>query len=84
MMHRPTPDQIEQAIELIGYVTRRPQVDADDTFESLGLDNIDRISIGIEIEMQFSVELSDHEVFSWQGVGDIAETLRRVTKARAA
>lgn len=83
----PTPEHIEQAIGLINYVTSpgRPwAASADATFESLALDNDDRIAIGIEIELQRGGAVRDGDLFSWRTVRDLATTLANLPKVKTA
>lgn len=71
---------IDDTISLVRECTNMP-VGSEETFlRDIGLDNLDIITIGIEIEMRYGCELSDAELFSWHSVGDIAATIARVSK----
>lgn len=49
-------------------------LDADLCYD-LGLDSLDRIHLGLELEERFNIDLSDDEMEAWWTVEDIVDTL---------
>lgn len=56
----------------------RPEVTPDTLFEAINLDQIERDGIGVDIEVEFGVELTDAEIAGWRSGADILACLGRV------
>lgn len=76
----PTPEQIEEAIELVRYLdpVRAHAVAADTVLSEHGIDDPACYAISLEIEWRFEVCLPDAETNDWTTVRDIAGTIARV------
>lgn len=45
--------------------------------EDLGLDSLDLVEIGMEIEREFGIIIPDSEVEQWETVGDVIKSTER-------
>ena len=45
--------------------------------EDLGLDSLDLVEIGMEIEREFGIIIPDSEVEQWETVGDVIKSSER-------
>ena len=54
-------------------------ITAESTLESLTLDSLDKITLLFELEDRFGVSIPDDEARSLATVGDIIESIRRLT-----
>lgn len=72
----------EHALKLVNALAPRKAEQGDERLSDLGMDKLDLISIGIEIEMAHECALSDAEVFGWVHVSDISATIERVGRVR--
>lgn len=73
-------DQIAQRV--IGVIARYAeletgQVSLNTSFEDLGFDSLDALSLITELEDEFDVSISDNEVYSITTVHDAVESLQR-------
>lgn len=48
---------------------------ADHLFDDLNLDSLDRMSLAIELEHEFGLDISDEAVSGWATVGDVVRSL---------
>lgn len=71
-----------KALALVNAIAPRKAEQGDERLTDLGMDKLDLISIGIEIEMEHECALSDAEVFGWVYISDIAKTIERVGRVR--
>ena len=50
------------------------------TLEELNADSLDRIEVGMALEEQCGVAISDEAIAQWRTVGDVLDWLRRNAK----
>ena len=83
----PSPEAVELAIELVTYVARhgRPSaVSAEAMLNTIGVDQLGRIEIALEVETRFDHIIPDGEVHEWRCVGDIAASVAPLLTRSAA
>ena len=73
-------DQITQ--QVIDAITRIAELDTgkvslETSFEDLGLDSLDALTLVAELEDQFSVSISDEEAYAFTTVQDAVESLQQ-------
>ena len=73
-------DQITQ--QVIDAITRIAELDPgkvslETSFEDLGLDSLDALTLVAELEDQFSVSISDEEAYAFTTVQDAVESLQQ-------
>ena len=56
----------------------------DTTFESLGIDSLDKINLSFEVEEAFGIEIPDASIGTIRTVGDMVEGVRGLILAREA
>jgi acyl carrier protein len=66
---------LEQVVEMTKEFFGKTEVDANTTLEDLGADSIDKVSLILDIETQFEIEMSDNEQLST--IGDIVEVIEK-------
>lgn len=66
---------LEQVVEMAKEFFGKTEVDANTTLEDLGADSIDKVSLILDIETQFEIEMSDNEQLST--IGDIVEVIEK-------
>lgn len=49
------------------------------TFHHLAVDAIERVYIADAIENEWAIELADGEIYGWQTLDDVTESIRRLT-----
>lgn len=73
-------DQITQ--QVIDAVTKIAELDADavsleTSFEDLGLDSLDALTLVSELEDEFNISIEDEEAYGFTTVQDAVESLQR-------
>jgi len=64
-------------LAIISRYTLRP-VTADDSFRDLGLNDVDAAGIAHWLEIEFNIDIPDHDIERWTCVADIVRTAERV------
>jgi hypothetical protein len=70
----------ETVCEIVARVMERPSVALEDRLEELGCDELDRVTIGGEVEQQLGLDpasFDEAEIAGWNQVIDIAESVVR-------
>ena len=70
---------VEQKV--LSFVAERAAVPAseislDSTFEELGIDSLAALSIALDVETEFGLDIPDEDVFSLRTVGDVVAGIR--------
>lgn len=73
----------DQALSYINRYAKTRASEGDECLRTIGLDQLDKMTIANEIETDFAVELSDGEVFRWAYVGDVAASIARLRRVAA-
>lgn len=50
-------------------------VNLDTRLDEIGIDSIDLIEIGMDLEHEFEIEIDDDEAYAWQTPNDIVNTV---------
>ena len=50
-------------------------VNLDTRLDEIGIDSIDLIEIGMDLEHEFEIEINDDDVYAWQTPNDIVNTI---------
>lgn len=50
-------------------------VNLDTRLDEIGIDSIDLIEIGMDLEYEFEIEIDDDEAYAWQTPNDIVNTV---------
>jgi acyl carrier protein len=77
----PAPEQlVHRVLQTIAKSQRLPleHVTLESTFEELGMDSLDGISLVFALEQEFSIEIPDEEVRSIRTVRQIVEGVARL------
>ena len=53
------------------------EISLDSTFDELGIDSLAALSIALDVEAEFGLEISNEEVFSLRTVGDVVAGIRQ-------
>mmetsp|Transcript_32991 Transcript_32991/g.32143 ORF Transcript_32991/g.32143 Transcript_32991/m.32143 type:complete len:92 (+) Transcript_32991:117-392(+) len=73
-------DVAERVVRLIGLhdSTNDPSsITLDSTFQSLGLNELDRVELFLQAEREFDLEISEEDCESFEKVNDLVEFLSR-------
>jgi len=67
----------EKVIAIIALATKRPldSINAESTFDDLGLDSLDALNILYEMEKEFNVRFPNEEVLGIRSVSQVLERL---------
>ena len=52
------------------------EISLNSTFEELGIDSLAALSIALDVETEFGLDIPDEEVFSLRTVGDVVAGIR--------
>ncbi len=79
MEHRDN-ELAERVLNTITKALRLPpeEVTLDSTFEDLGIDSLDVISLVFELEQEFNIEIPDEEARSIRGVRQVVDGVSRL------
>lgn len=80
---QPEDELSERIFRIIAKVQRRDPgtVRIDSTFEELGIDSMDAVSIVFELENEFSINIPDDKVREIRNVRDMVEGVRGLVGA---
>ena len=72
-------DTVERKV--MGFVAERAEVSSSEislnsTFEELGIDSLAALSIALDVETEFGLDIPDEDVFSLRTVGDVVAGIR--------
>ena len=73
----------QKIIEAVAKVAKRKpaEVRLESSFEDLGMDSLDRVTLLFELEQMFDISISETEVQGIQTVGDIVNRLQPLLAA---
>ncbi|WP_254062417.1 acyl carrier protein [Acidobacterium sp. S8] len=57
-------------------------VQPDSSFESLGIDSLDRLNILFDLESEFDIEINDEEAKQVQNIHEMIEGITRLVEAK--
>jgi len=81
----PSPESVELAIELVNLFSRGARAaSAHCTLESLAFDGLSRAETALEIEDRWGAPVPDAEQHEWHDVADVARTIDRAMRGKAA
>lgn len=80
---------LERVIRVIAATQHFPpekaaQIQADSTFEQLGIDSLDGINIVFALENEFDVSIPDEAAKSLRGIGDIVKGIEGLLAEKGA
>ena len=75
----------ERVLKVIATSKRVPleSVQADSSFESLGIDSLDRLNILFDLESEFDIEINDEEAKQVQNIHEMVEGVTQLVQAKA-
>lgn len=75
----------ERVLKVIALTKRLPResVSADSTFESLGIDSLDRLNILFDLESEFDIQINDEEAKQVETIPQMVAGVRQLVEAGA-
>ncbi len=75
----------DKVIAIVAGAARHPgaRVNAESTFESLGLDSLDALNLLYELEKEFDVRFPNEEVLGIRSIPQLVERLERLLACSA-
>jgi acyl carrier protein len=75
----------DRVLKVIAASKRVPleSLDPESSFESLGIDSLDRLNILFDLESEFNVEIKDEEAQHIENIHEMIEGISRLVHARA-
>ena len=80
-----TEDDIqERVLKVIALTKRLPResVSADSSFESLGIDSLDRLNILFDLESEFDIQINDEEAKQVETIPQMVAGVRQLVEAK--
>ena len=73
----------ERVLKVIALTKRLPResVSADSSFESLGIDSLDRLNILFDLESEFDIQINDEEAKQVETIPQMVAGVRQLVKA---
>ncbi|CDO35031.1 acyl carrier protein [Novosphingobium sp. KN65.2] len=85
MIPNPSPETIDSVIGIVALFTGPRRIDLRASLrDDLGLDDIDRMAIGVELSEAFGSDVRDKEIEDWDTIEDIARTVEAMNRSKAA
>ncbi len=74
----------DRVLKVIATSKRVPieSVQPDSSFESLGIDSLDRLNILFDLESEFDIEINDEEAKQVQNIHEMIEGITRLVEAK--
>lgn len=76
----------DRVLKVIATSKRIPleSVQPDSSFESLGIDSLDRLNLLFDLESEFDIEINDEEAKQVQNIHQMIEGITKLVEAKAA
>jgi acyl carrier protein len=76
----------DRVLKVIATSKRIPldSVQPDSSFESLGIDSLDRLNLLFDLESEFDIEINDEEAKQVQNIREMIEGVTKLVEAKAA
>lgn len=76
----PEKELAERVIAIIRKSAEKPEVNItlETTFEELGFDSVDAVTMTFDIEDEFGIEIADHGFIGVKNIGQIVEMLEKI------
>lgn len=85
MIGQPNPEAVELALEVVNLFARGARAgSAQCTLESLAFDGLSRAETALEIEDRWGAPVPEAEQHEWHDVADVAATIDRAMRSKAA
>ncbi|HSY73740.1 MAG TPA: phosphopantetheine-binding protein [Alloacidobacterium sp.] len=74
----------DRVLKIIATSKRVPleSVQSDSTFESLGIDSLDRLNILFDLESEFDIQINDEEAKQVQNIHEMIEGVAHLVQAK--
>ena len=75
-----TKDLVERVIAIVRKSAEKPMenITLETTFEELGFDSVDAVTMTFEIEDEFGIEIADQGFIGVKNIGQIVEMLEKI------
>lgn len=79
-----TDDITQRVIEVIAKTIHKPMesIQADSSFESIGMDSLDGIQILFALEQEFDISIPDEEAKKIRGIPDVVAGVTQLIAAK--
>lgn len=80
------PDNIQDRVLKVIATTKRIPLDSvhpDSTFESLGIDSLDRLNILFDLESEFDIEINDDDAKKVQNIHEMVLGIQQLLDAKS-
>ena len=80
-----TPTIQDRVLKVIATSKRIPleSVHPDSSFESLGIDSLDRLNILFDLESEFDIEINDEDAKQVQNIHQMVEGITQLVQAKS-
>ncbi len=81
------PDTIQDRVLKVIATTKRiplESVQPDSSFESLGIDSLDRLNILFDLESEFDIEINDEDAKKVQNIHEMVQGIETLINAKSA
>ncbi len=81
------PDTVQDRVLKVIATTKRiplESVQPDSSFESLGIDSLDRLNILFDLESEFDIEINDDEAKKVQNIQEMVQGIQLLIDAKSA
>lgn len=81
------PESIQDRVLRVIATTKRVPLDSvhpESTFESLGIDSLDRLNILFDLESEFDIEIDDEDAKQVTSIPQMVEGITAIVEAKAA
>ncbi len=81
------PESIEARVLRVISTSKRIPLDSvhlDSTFESLGIDSLDRLNILFDLESEFDIEINDEDAKQVTNIREMVSGIQQLLDAKAA